>query len=94
MKLVERMFEYRLWQQIQVDDMQLDLWKVREPLCYWKTDTWEFFELKERSFIFGFVNLEEAFDRVPREVISWAVHKLRVEEWLVSTVVYMQKQLS
>jgi len=32
------------------------------------------------------------------EVISWAMHKLRVEEWLVSVVMYMytsaKKQLS
>ena len=29
------------------------------------------------------------FDRVPREVIRWAVHKLGVEEWLVSAVMSM-----
>ena len=33
--------------------------------------------------------LEKAFDRVPKEVISWAMHKLGVEEWLVSTVMSM-----
>ena len=33
--------------------------------------------------------LEKAFDRVPREVISWAMHKLGVEEWLVSAVMSM-----
>jgi len=32
------------------------------------------------------VDLEKAFDRVPREVIRWAVRKLGVEEWLVSAV--------
>jgi len=31
----------------------------------------------------NFVDLEKAFDMVPREVISWAMHKLGVE-WLVS----------
>jgi len=35
------------------------------------------------------VDLEKAFDRVPRKVISWAMHKLRVEEWLVSAVMSM-----
>ena len=35
------------------------------------------------------MHLEKAFDRVPREVIRWAVRKLGVEEWLVSAVVYM-----
>jgi len=29
------------------------------------------------------VDLEKAFDRVPREVIRWAMRKLGVEEWLV-----------
>jgi len=33
--------------------------------------------------------LEKAFDRVPREVISWAMRKLGVEEWLVSAVMSM-----
>jgi len=35
------------------------------------------------------VDLEKAFDRVPREVISWAMRKLGVEEWLVSALMYM-----
>jgi len=35
------------------------------------------------------VDLEKAFDRVPREVISWAMRKLGVEEWLISAVMSM-----
>jgi len=35
------------------------------------------------------VDLEKAFDRVPREVIRWAICKLGVEEWLVSAVKFM-----
>ena len=35
------------------------------------------------------MDLEKAFDRVQREVISWAMCKLGVEEWLVSAVVSM-----
>jgi len=35
------------------------------------------------------VELEKAFDRVPREVIRWAMHKLGVEELLVLAVMYM-----
>jgi len=33
--------------------------------------------------------LEKAFDRVPREVIRWAMRKLGFEEWLVSAVMSM-----
>jgi len=35
------------------------------------------------------VDLEKAFHRVPREVISWAMRELGVEEWLVSAVMSM-----
>ena len=35
------------------------------------------------------MDLEKAFDRVPRQVISWAMRKLEVEEWLVSAVISM-----
>jgi len=40
----------------------------------------EIFRVKGKKLHFGFVDLEKAFDRVPREVIRWAVHKLGVEE--------------
>ena len=35
------------------------------------------------------MDLEKAFDRVPREVISWAMCKLGVEEWLILAVMSM-----
>jgi len=35
------------------------------------------------------VDLEKAFDRVPREVIRWVMCKFRVEEWLVSAIMSM-----
>jgi len=36
---------------------------------------------KGKKLYFGFVDLEKAFDRVPREVIRCSVRKLGVEEW-------------
>ena len=35
------------------------------------------------------MDLEKAFDRVLREVIRWAMHKLGLEEWLVSAAMSM-----
>ena len=32
------------------------------------------------------MDLEKAFDRVPREVVRWALRKLGVDEWLISPV--------
>ena len=49
----------------------------------------ENFRIKGKKLYFGLVDLEKAFDRVSREVISWAICKLGVEEWLVSTVMSM-----
>ena len=49
----------------------------------------ENFRVKGKKLYFGFVDLEKAFDRVPRAVISWAMRKLGVEEWLVSAVMSM-----
>jgi len=49
----------------------------------------ENFRVKGKKHYFGFVDLEKAFDRVTREVISWAMCKQGVEEWLVSAVMSM-----
>ena len=40
------------------------------------------FRVKGKKLYFGFVHLEKAFDRIPRELIQWA-------EWLVSAVMHM-----
>ena len=39
-----------------------------------------------KKLYFAFVVLEKAFDRVPRDVIWWAMRKLGVEEWIVRVV--------
>jgi len=42
-----------------------------------------------RNLFYAFVDLEKAFDRVPREVVRWALRKAGVDEWLVCTVMAM-----
>jgi len=37
----------------------------------------------------SFVDLEKAFNRVPREVDWWALRKLGIEKWLVKEVMAM-----
>jgi len=49
----------------------------------------ENYRTKGKKLYFGFVDLEKAFNMVPREVIRWAMRKLGVEEWLVSAVLSM-----
>jgi len=49
----------------------------------------EKFTAKGKKICFCFVDLEKACDRVLREVIRWAMYKLRVAEWLVPAVMSM-----
>ena len=41
---------------------------------------------KNKKLYFVFVDLEKAFDRIPRKVIWWAMRKLGIEEWIVRFV--------
>ena len=41
----------------------------------------------------AFVDLEKAFDRVPRDVIWWAMQKLGINKWLVRLVQSMYKDV-
>jgi len=59
-----------------------------DPICTVR-QMQENFRIKGKKLYFGFVDLEKAFDRVPREVIRWAICKLGVEEWLVLAVMSM-----
>ena len=43
-------------------------------------------QAKKKKVYYAFVDLEMAFDRVPREVVRWALRKLGVDEWLIRTV--------
>ena len=41
----------------------------------------------------AFVDMEKAFDRVPRNFIWWAMRKLGIDEWLVRLVQSMYKDV-
>ena len=40
----------------------------------------------KKPLYFAFVDLEKAFDRVPRKVLWWALRSLGVEEWAVRVI--------
>jgi len=91
MKMVERIFEHRIRQQIDVDDMQFGFMKGKgtTSTIFIVVQMQEKFRAEEKKLYLGFVDLEKAFDGVPREVIRWAMRKLGVEEWLISAVMFM-----
>ena len=41
---------------------------------------------KNKNLYLAFVDLEKAFDRVPRQVLWWAMRKLGIDEWIVQLV--------
>jgi len=89
--VVETIFQLRIWQQIDVDDMQFGFMKGKETTdaIFIVKQMPEKFRAKGKKLYFGFVNLEKAFVRAPREVIRWAMRKLGVEEWFVLAVMRM-----
>ena len=47
---------------------------------------------KEEAAVLCFVDLKKAFDRVPREVVGWALRNLGVDEWLIRTVMALDTE--
>ena len=41
---------------------------------------------KKKELWIAFVDSEKAFDRVPREVVWWALRKVCIDEWLVNVI--------
>ena len=80
MKVVERMFEHGTRQQIDADDIRFGFMKGKgtTDAIFIVREMQEKFRVKEKKLYFGFVDLENTFNRVPREVIRSAMHKLGV----------------
>ena len=79
MKGIERVIEKIIRERISIDDMQFGFMPGRST-------TVAIFIAKNKKLYFAFVDLEMAFDRVPRKVIWWAMRKLGIEEWIVRFV--------
>jgi hypothetical protein len=88
MKVFERVIEARLRRQVNVDDMQFGFTGGRGTVdaIFVVRQVQEKFIEKKKDLWMAFVDLEKAFDRVPREVLWWALRKLGVEEWLVNVI--------
>ena len=46
----------------------------------------EKFLAKKKELWMAFVDLEKAFDRVPREIVWWALRVVGVDEWIVKAI--------
>jgi hypothetical protein len=88
MKVVERVLESRLRGMVKVDEMQFGFspGKGTTDAIYIIRQIQERHREKGKELFYAFIDLEKAYDRVPREVTRWAMRKLGVAEWMVSAV--------
>ena len=91
MKVLEHILNVIIRDQVSIDEMQFGFM----PKCgtidaiFILRQLQEKFLSKKKNVYFAFVDLEKAFDRVPRAVLWWAMRKLGVEEWLIRVVMSM-----
>ena len=84
MKVLERVAEDFLWQQVPIHDMQFGFMPGRRTTdaTFIVCQLQEKFYAINKTLYMAFVNLQKAFYHEPRRVIWWALHKLGIEEWL------------
>ena len=88
MKVLEHVVERQIRQMVNIDEMQYGFVPGRgtTDAIFVVRQLQEKFRANKKPLYFCFVDLEKAFDRVPRKVIWWAMRKLGVEEWLIRVV--------
>ena len=88
MKVMERILEKLIRDKINIDEMQFGFMPGRgtTDAIFILRQMQEKHIAKNKKLYIAFVDLEKAFDRVPREVVWWAMRKLGVDEWIIKLV--------
>ena len=88
MKVLERVLEVKVRRIVKIDDMQFGFMagKGTTDAIFIVRQMQEKYLAKKRDLWMAFVDLEKAFDRVPREVLWWALSSLGVDDWIVSVI--------
>ena len=88
MKVLERVIEERLRKIVKIDSMQFGFTSGRSmtDAIFIVRQLQEKYLAKSKDLWMAFVDLEKALDRVPREVVWWALRYLGVDEWIVSVI--------
>ena len=91
MKVIERVIERRLRSTIEINEMQCGFMpgKGTVDALFIVRMLQEKYAKKKKKLYMCFVDLEKAFDRVPRKVIEWSLRKKGVEERLVKVIMNM-----
>ena len=88
MKVLERIVDSLIRQLVSIDDSQFGFVPGRgtTDAIFVVRQLQEKLLAANKRLYMAFVDQEKAFDRVPRNVIWWALRKLGVEEWIVRLV--------
>ena len=95
MKVLERVVEGLIRQRVEIDEMQCGFMSGRgtTDAIFIVRQLQENHLAANKPLYMAFVDLEKAIDRVPRDVIWWAMRKLGIDEWLVRLVQSMYKDV-
>lgn len=87
-KILERVIEARIRNRVNLDEMQFGFRPGRgtTDAIFIVRQVQEKFLAKHKEVWMAFIDLEKAFDRVPREVLWWALRHVGVEEWIVNII--------
>ena len=79
MMVPERVLEKRIRCQVSIDNIQLDFMSGKgttDAIFIMRQVQEKHQAKKKKKLYYVFVDLEKAFDRVPREVVIWTLRKL------------------
>ena len=95
MKVLERVVEGLIRQRAEIDEMQCGFMSGRgtTDAIFIVRQLQEKHLAANKPLYMAFFDLEKAFDRVPRDVIWWAMRKLGIDEWLVRLVQSIYKDV-
>jgi hypothetical protein len=88
MKLIERLLDDSVRGMVDIDDMQFAFVPGRgtTDAIFIARQLQEKYIAANKTLYFAFIDLEKAFDRVPRNVLWWALRTLGVQEWAVRAI--------
>ena len=95
MKVLERVVEGLIRQRVEIDEMQCGFMSghCTTDAIFIIRQLQEKHLAANKPLYMTFIDLEKAYDRVPWDVIWWAMRKLGIDEWLVRLVQSMYKDV-